>query len=98
MLVDTGAAEPRMPRVSIIIPTLGGDLIVGCLESLRRNISSAISYEIVVVANGPSAAQLATAPELSSPVVRAVTSAANLGLAAGATAEPLTRPVSFWCC
>jgi O-antigen biosynthesis protein len=83
MLVHTGAAEPRMSRVSIVIPTLGGELILGCLESLRRNISPAIAYEVVVVANGPSAAHLATASECSSPVVRVVTSAANLGFGGG---------------
>jgi GT2 family glycosyltransferase len=71
-----------MPRVSIIIPTLGGDLILGCLDSLRRNISSAVPYEVVVVANGPCAAHAAT-PELSSEVVRVLTSAANLGFGGG---------------
>ena len=84
-MLHTGnsAAAPRTPRVSIIIPTLGGHLIFGCLESLRRNISTAMAYEVVVVANGPSAAHLATVPELSSPVVRVATSAVNLGFGGG---------------
>src|SRR5262245_13889454 len=60
-------------RVSIVIPTLGSPWLRRCLFSLRQNISSAISHEIVVVANGPSAAHLASAVTLFSPPVRLLT-------------------------
>ena len=83
MLLQTGspsAASP-VPRVSIVIPTLGGALVLDCLESLRRNIGPAIDYEVVVVANGPSAAHLAS--DLSVPGVRVVTAVANLGFGGG---------------
>lgn len=85
MLVRTtgSTADPRPPRVSIVIPTLGGDLIHRCLDSLRRNISTAIAHEVVVVANGPSAARLAASADFSSPAIRLVSSAANLGFGGG---------------
>src|SRR5262245_2226393 len=70
-------------RVSIVIPTLGSPWLRRCLFSLRQNISSAISHEIVVVANGPSAAHLASAVTLFSPPVRLLTSVANLGFGGG---------------
>lgn len=76
-------AERSSPRVSIVVPTLGGQLIQCCLDSLRRNISSAIAYEVVVVANGPAAAHVAAASDFSSPAVRFVTTFANLGFGGG---------------
>jgi GT2 family glycosyltransferase len=57
-------------------------LIRRCLQSLRRNISPAITHEIVVVANGPAAAHLASAVSLFSGI-RLVTSVANLGFGGG---------------
>jgi GT2 family glycosyltransferase len=75
--------EPRARRASIVIPTLGGPLILQCLESLQKNITAAVDYEVVVVANGPSADGLADAAAFSSPSVRLVTSAANLGFGGG---------------
>src|SRR5262245_16432132 len=83
MRLHTGgrASEPNPPRVSIIIPTLGSARIFGCLESLRTIKS--ITHEVVVVANGASAAHLTAAPELSSPIVRVLTAGANLGFGGG---------------
>ena len=79
---STLSAEPAVPRVSIVIPTLGGALLEKCLESLRRNIGPTIAHEIVVVANGPSASHLADAALISSSV-RVVMSDANLGFVGG---------------
>ena len=69
----------RSPRVSIVIPTLGNPLIQRCLHSLRQNVTTAIAHEIVVVANGPTAAHLASAVTLFSSPVRLLPSVANLG-------------------
>ncbi len=79
----TSAAGPCCPRVSIVIPTLGSPLVRRCLQSLRQNITTSIAHEIVVVANGPSAAHLAAAVNLFSPPVRLLPSAANLGFGGG---------------
>lgn len=73
----------RSPRVSIVIPTLGNPLIRRCLHSLRQNVTTAIAHEIVVVANGPSAAHLASAVTLFSSPVRLLPSVANLGFGGG---------------
>jgi len=83
MHLQTGSRTAGLPapRVSIVIPTLGGTLVSRCLASLRRNISPTITYEVIVVANGPSAAHLVT--DLSLPGVRIVTAAANLGFGGG---------------
>jgi hypothetical protein len=45
MLAGTNSTAPefRARRVSIVIPTLGGPLIHECLESLRKNISTALT-------------------------------------------------------
>lgn len=66
-------------RVSIVIPTLGGPLVLPCLESLRRNVSAMFAPEVVVVGNGPTAAHLKDAAAFSWPNVRLLTSPANLG-------------------
>jgi O-antigen biosynthesis protein len=85
MTIKTGsrAADPRAPRVSIIIPTIGSPLLLRCLESLRRNIGPALAHEIVVVLNGPAAEEFAGPAEIASPLARLVRSAANLGFGGG---------------
>jgi GT2 family glycosyltransferase len=50
---------------------------------LRQNITPAITHEVVVVANGPSAAHLASTITPQSSLVRLVISAANLGFGGG---------------
>jgi GT2 family glycosyltransferase len=76
-------AVERPPRVSIVIPTLGSPLIRRCLQSLRHNITSTVTHEIVVVANGPSAAYLTSAVAFLSSSVRLLTSVTNLGFGGG---------------
>jgi GT2 family glycosyltransferase len=62
---------------------MGNPLIRRCLQSLRQHITPAIPHEIVVVANGPSAAHLASAVSPFSSPVRLLTSVANLGFGGG---------------
>ena len=79
MIVRSSCATPVVdpPRVSIIIPTLGNQLLEQCLDALRQNISDAVTYEVVVVANGASISHLI---EPSSwPTLRLITSLVNLG-------------------
>jgi GT2 family glycosyltransferase len=84
--------------VSIVIPTLGGDMIARCLESLRTNVGEGIAYEVVVVANGPSAAGLVGAADFSSGVVRLVTAPVNLGFGGGCNRGAAETSVSSWFC
>ena len=74
---------PCVPRVSIIIPTLGCSLLRCCLESLHRNIEAHLAHEVIVVANGTSAVEKAAEAVAGVPNVRLITSAANLGFGGG---------------
>ena len=78
-----------------MIPTLGSPWLRRCLFSLRQNVSSAISHEIVVIANGPSAAHLAAAVTLFSKPVRLLTSVANLGFGGGCNRGALETTGEF---
>jgi GT2 family glycosyltransferase len=96
MLAGTSStlSESHAQRVSIVIPTLGGPLIRQCLESVLRN-TTGTTYEVVVVANGPSAASLADAAVCSSPPVQLVTSPANLGFGGGCNRGAAGRSGEF---
>lgn len=58
-------------------------MIRQCLESLRRHIGPSLSYEVLVVANGPPPAALAAIEATRWPAVRLIAMAVNLGFVGG---------------
>ena len=79
---DVAAAADPVPRVSIVIPTLGNALIVPCLASIRRHVPADLAYEVVVLANGLSGDRAAAIDAVGWPALRVLHTAVNVGFGA----------------